>query len=1548
MVGRMHSNWKLLSPLPLFRSPRLVGLMASPNCNPDFRNNLPISALILTLIMLMSPLFSIASESEKNIDSSPELTIDELSRFHSQNTVQSIDDLEVGGYHKATNTWWEPTLPFIPALDDPDADGINSSIDSSPWNPHQPSSELQDCSLSCEAGSVFSIADNGEILPYSESFITYSNIVDGAIGDLDRDGDLDLIMVADSYVEFSENINGEFQNPMDEERWYFTGSSTFNIGVPSLVHTSDMDSDGDLDVIVGGENGVGIIEMDGFNIVSLTELVNISNNDGAGLWTGLSIGDVNNDGLPDIAVSSKFRSESVRERIQVFTNQNQGDGVSFTKTWSRDVGLALGIELADIDNDGFDDLIYSGIQDGQAGYYEYYPNIYIHQSGVDGPSTEPYNNWIFDGVASYLGYIEGIEAADLNNDGNLDLMITSSYTSFFLFHNGAGGLDVFPETYSSSNEYTTTICNENVAVCVKNIPIDAVVDLNKDGLNDVLWGNEVLLNEGTSDSGSTNTFNEFTELEGDLLLAGDLTGNTVHDLVSITVGGPIAIFNQGGAILDNSIGSSISSPGAPSQAINSVGAVADLSNDGNPDIVTASIYNMVGIHLNDGTGAFSQNPDFQFEVGYYPLSIEIGDINNDGLKDIVIAGAASIEIYWANQTSFFNSTNMKTIEAPGGSSYSWYDNLLIEDFDGDGELEIAVEVISNVDETTGNVARIIEYNENTDSFGVAWTSDIAADWEGEELKLVDITGDGTKEFVRCLYSSVEVYNKSGSYYSTTPWVSNNSGNGCVFFDATLDGTLDLLSIKGNVISVYLGPNFQYEVLSKSVYAASIFDLHDIDQDGNVELVIGTSSNKKMRVHDINTGGIVGLIWEGGGYEDNRDFKIADFNGDGSSDILQMNFGTQWDIIFSVQDTDYDTVPDRDDSYINDPTQTTDSDNDGFGDNANGRLSDNCPYYWGDSDKDRRGCPDQDGDGWSDLGDDFWREPTQWVDTDGDGFGDNHDGSEERLDHWPGIFIEGAINSDPSPLDFDNDGFEDDGLSPYGFDDCPKQVGWSYEDRMGCLDTDWDGWSNNDDSWTVDDGADAFPNEISQWADSDGDGFGDNLDGLNGDEFPNDQCAVYDMDDDGMPDTIKPNCETTLVKDDDTDGDGFNNSMENLLGTNPNNPESKPLDYDGDGAADVIDAFPEDPSEHKDTDNDGIGDNSDLCLHKETNENVDCTRDRDNDGFNDSNDQFPIDENEWIDSDGDGAGDNGDVWPDDPAIWSDADNDTWADQIGHQRSDDCPSLQGSSSIYMNGCSDLDGDGMPDILDPDIDGDGITNDNEMDASTADTIYDPFDSSSTPDDIDGDFIPDALDHDRDGDGFPDELERERGSDYKDGTKTPFNQYGDQDTGLFYVPGEGFKSQYDPEGVEISVSVVIDLITSELLVPLAMIPITVFLSTRKRRRYKKMRNRLEDCNDIDMLKEYEEDIDELVVHRKVKVEHGMLLRNMFERMRDQFEDQEQVRLLGGKGSAGSGGMGRGGGSQNIGPQLPQRGGMQRQQSGGPSGGGGQRRPGARGGSRY
>ena len=59
----------------------------------------------------------------------------------------------------------------------------------------------------------------------------------------------------------------------------------------------------------------------------------------------------------------------------------------------------------------------------------------------------------------------------------------------------------------------------------------------------------------------------------------------------------------------------------------------------------------------------------------------------------------------------------------------------------------------------------------------------------------------------------------------------------------------------------------------------------------------------------------------------------------------------------------------------------------------------CPHSPGQSTIDRIGCPDSDGDGYSDPdanwtwesgADNFTDEASQWWDCDGDGFGDNYD------------------------------------------------------------------------------------------------------------------------------------------------------------------------------------------------------------------------------------------------------------------------------------------------------------------------------------------------------------------------------------------------------------------------------------------------------------------------------------------------------------------------------------------------------------------------------
>ena len=77
-----------------------------------------------------------------------------------------------------------------------------------------------------------------------------------------------------------------------------------------------------------------------------------------------------------------------------------------------------------------------------------------------------------------------------------------------------------------------------------------------------------------------------------------------------------------------------------------------------------------------------------------------------------------------------------------------------------------------------------------------------------------------------------------------------------------------------------------------------------------------------------------------------------------------------------------------------PTESTqwfDSDGDGYGDNPDGIEADGCVDEAGQSTQDSFGCPDTDGDGWSNLNDAFPNEVTQHSDEDGDGFGDSTDG-----------------------------------------------------------------------------------------------------------------------------------------------------------------------------------------------------------------------------------------------------------------------------------------------------------------------------------------------------------------------------------------------------------------------------------------------------------------------------------------------------------------------------------------------------------------------------
>ncbi|MEJ6665393.1 MAG: hypothetical protein QNL47_05370 [Euryarchaeota archaeon] len=399
-------------------------------------------------------------------------------------------------------------------------------------------------------------------------------------------------------------------------------------------------------------------------------------------------------------------------------------------------------------------------------------------------------------------------------------------------------------------------------------------------------------------------------------------------------------------------------------------------------------------------------------------------------------------------------------------------------------------------------------------------------------------------------------------------------------------------------------------------------------------------------------------------------------------------------------------------------------------------NDACPYNYGTSTEDRIGCIDTDGDGWSDLGDDFHNKATQWKDSDGDGLGDNwanENWNNTRESHWPGEWVANAYLSDASPFDFDNDAYEDEDIDDAeegdGWDACPTLYGTSSEDRGGCIDNDGDGYSNPTSDWDEDDGADEFPGASTQWEDADDDGYGDNAQG----NYPDACTSTYgtsyidvygcvDNDNDGYSnlsdvDDDDPS-ETT-----DTDGDGYGDEGDQFPydstqwedndddgygdNTTGNDPDMFPNDgnewgdSDGDGYGDnEADQFPYDSSQWNDTDDDGYGDNLSGNNPDMFPFNDEEWGDSDGDGYGDNEaDSFPYDSTQYEDNDNDGYGDNTsgnnpDIFPDDSGEWADTDGDGYGDNY----EDYCPYVSGNVSMsFYQGCPDTDGDSFADLDD-----------------------------------------------------------------------------------------------------------------------------------------------------------------------------------------------------------------------------------------------------------
>ncbi len=239
--------------------------------------------------------------------------------------------------------------------------------------------------------------------------------------DYDNDGLVDLLLLEDRYGSGRSSVL--LRNEGDMTFTDVTGDS----GLPDDLHglgiaTSDLNGDGATDFFVGGSNRLFLADDGGFKEATMSIFA----------WeafgpeddvAGVSIGDLNRDGLPDLVVGHHYNSTLSQNRsvpIRVYLNTGNEDGSPVFVDVTDDAGIeplptkAPHVEIADFDNDGWPDILTTASADNGTR-----PAVY-RNLGTDTGGTPAFSRPSDLGSPQY--WVAG-PTADIDRDGRLDVLL---------------------------------------------------------------------------------------------------------------------------------------------------------------------------------------------------------------------------------------------------------------------------------------------------------------------------------------------------------------------------------------------------------------------------------------------------------------------------------------------------------------------------------------------------------------------------------------------------------------------------------------------------------------------------------------------------------------------------------------------------------------------------------------------------------------------------------------------------------------------------------------------------------------------------------------------------------------------------------------------------------------------------------------------------------------------------------------------------------------------------------------------------------------------
>jgi hypothetical protein len=485
--------------------------------------------------------------------------------------------------------------------------------------------------------------------------------------------------------------------------------------------------------------------------------------------------------------------------------------------------------------------------------------------------------------------VVGVLAAELDGDGDLDL-VASTYSGYVLaFENVAG----------DGSAWTS----HTVALLPFGAAPPAAADLDGDGDQDLV-----------SAAGANGVVSWFENV------AGNGTTWTTHMV-----------------------------PAAGYSAI--VVSAGDVDRDGDQDILSASgTYNHLVLWFENvgGTASTWTRHTVSSDVGFSPSSARLADLDGDGDPDIVSATVGVEGLWFENTAGNGSAWTARTVGLGEGQRES-----TAADLDGDGDLDLLVPLTNNAnalgwhENVAGNATTwarhtiatplasvrsvsAVDLDRDGDldalvpsifDLTVAWHENLAGDgtkWARRIIALAvpdltgavagDLDGDGDPDVVSGAFSGTIAWNRNATIHESVCFVPQQAistgtqgAQSIVPSDVDGDGDLDAVS------TAFLGHTVAWQENTGSAAAwvtrtiddtflqAARVTAGDVDRDGDVDVaaVQGTFANGALTWFDNTAGN--GSAWTphtvSTAFGRATHVELVDLSGDGDLDLLGAGYYT---------------------------------------------------------------------------------------------------------------------------------------------------------------------------------------------------------------------------------------------------------------------------------------------------------------------------------------------------------------------------------------------------------------------------------------------------------------------------------------------------------------------------------------------------------------------------------------------------------------------------------------------------------------------------------